>query len=201
MLNARHRAALCALVAGAGALCALPALAQEGGQSASGSRLGLQLQGGQPIQIESDKLEVQEQESKATFTGNVNVTQGTMLLKSGRMVVYYAKRGDGASAATGSSDIERIEVDDKVYVKSENQVATGDRGTFDMRSEVLILSGKEVVLTEGSNVLVGCKLTVQMKSGLSQVDGCGNGGSGRSGNGRVIMSIVPSSGNGAGSGN
>ena len=53
------------------------------------------------------------------------------------------------------------------------QVATGDKGTFDMKTEILTLSGKEVVLSEGSNVLTGCKLTVDMKSGLAQVEGCG----------------------------
>ena len=53
-----------------------------------------------------------------------------------------------------------------------------------MATEVLVLSGKEVVLSEGKNVLVGCKLTVNMKSGRAQVDACGNG--------RVMMSITPS---------
>ncbi len=147
---------------------------------------GLRLSGDQPIQIESDRLEVKEQENRAIFTGNVNVTQGPTVLKSGRMVVIYAK--DGGSATTGSSKIERLEVDDKVYVKSDNQVATGDRGVFDMKSEVLVLSGKEVVLSEGANVLVGCKLTVQMKSGQAQVEGCAKGATGT---GRVMMSITP----------
>ena len=55
----------------------------------------------------------------------------------------------------------------------DNQVATGDNGTFDMKTEMLVLSGKEVVLSEGNNVLVGCKLTVDMKTGQAQVDGCG----------------------------
>ena len=41
-----------------------------------------------------------------------------------------------------------------------------------MKTEVLVLSGKEVVLSEGANVLSGCKLTVQMKTGKAQVDGC-----------------------------
>ena len=77
------------------------------------------------------------------------------------------------SATTGSANIDRLEVDGKVYVKSETQVATGDKGTFDMKTEILTLSGKEVVLSEGSNVLTGCKLTVDMKSGLAQVEGCG----------------------------
>jgi lipopolysaccharide export system protein LptA len=158
------------------------------GQTTQGQLSGLKLSGDQPIQIESDKLEVREEESVAIFSGNVNVKQGTSLLKSGRMTVYYAKEGAG-SAATGSANIDRLVVDDKVYLQSEGQVATGDRGTFDMKTEVLELTGKEVVLSEGANVLVGCKLTVQMKTGHAVVTGCGGGSSG----GRVMMSITPSS--------
>jgi lipopolysaccharide export system protein LptA len=174
------------------ALGGLPALAQEATQKTevSGQRLsGLRLSRDEPIQIESDKLEVKEPENLAIFTGNVTVTQGPTTLRSGRMIVYYEQ--DGGSATTGSSKIDRLQVDGKVYVKSNNQVATGDTGTFDMKSEVLVLSGKEVVLSEGPNVLVGCKLTVQMKSGRAQVDSCPKSGSG----GRVQMSITPGSGN------
>jgi len=180
MRRIRHFAALAALaVLGCGAAFA---------QSPVESRLtGLRLNGSEPIEIESDKLEVRENENKAIFTGNVNVTQGPTVMKSGSMVVYYAK--DGGSAATGSSNIERLEVDGKVYVKSDKQVATGDKGTFDMKTEVLVLSGNEVVLSEGNNVLRGCKLTVQMKSGQAQVDGCSKGG----GSGRVQMKLDPSS--------
>ena len=68
------------------------------------------------------------------------------------MTVYYAKDrrlGDHRHRRA----IDRLEVDGKVYVKSDNQVATGDSGTFDMKTEVLVLSGKEVVLSEGTNVL------------------------------------------------
>ena len=42
-----------------------------------------------------------------------------------------------------------------------------------MKTEVLVLSGKKWCCREGTNVLVGCKLTVQMKTGLAQVDACG----------------------------
>jgi lipopolysaccharide export system protein LptA len=175
-------AAIVALALGSG-----PSLAQEGpaNQGGAQSRIsGLRLNGNEPIQIESDKLEVREAENMAVFTGNVSVTQGPTLLKSGRMTVFYAK--DGGSATTGSASIDHLEVDDKVYVKSESQVATGDRGVFDMKTEVLVLSGKEVVLSEGTNVLSGCKLTVQMKTGQAKVEGCSEGG-------RVIMSITPGS--------
>jgi lipopolysaccharide export system protein LptA len=178
------------LAAAASALLALgmaPSLAQS---NATSQLSGLKLSGDKPIQIESDKLEVRQADSVAVFTGNVNVVQGPTVLKAGKMTVYYVKdagaAANGAEAAgaamTGSANIDRLEVANKVYIKSDDQVATGDRGTFDMKSEVLVLSGSKVVLSQGDNVLVGCKLTVQMKSGLAQVDACG---------GRVMMSITP----------
>jgi lipopolysaccharide export system protein LptA len=178
---------LAAAACGALILGCASALAQSGTTS---SPSGLKLSGDKPIQIESDKLEVHQDQNVAIFTGNVSVVQGPTLLKAGTMKVYYVKddksgdKGAAASAVTGSADIDHLEVDDKVYIKSDDQVATGDKGTFDMKTEVLVLSGDKVVLTQGPNVLVGCKLTVQMKTGLAQVEGCGK---------RVQMSLTPDS--------
>ncbi|MGO4831271.1 LptA/OstA family protein [Rhizobiaceae sp. 2RAB30] len=155
-------------------------------QSTQTQMPGLQLSGNQPIQIESNKLEVRQNENMAIFSGDVTVVQGKTLLKAGKMTVFYAK-GTG-SVATGSANIDKLEVDDKVYVKSETQEATGDRGVFDMKNEVLVLTGDKVVLTDGPNVLVGCKLTVHMKSGEANFDGCDKPGGG---SGRVIMSLTP----------
>ncbi|TPI75885.1 LptA/OstA family protein [Mesorhizobium sp. B2-8-9] len=158
-------------------------------QSSATSQIpGLKLSGDQPIQIESDKLEVRQAESMAVFSGNVTVNQGPTLLKAGKMTVYYVKDANagksaaaGASAMTGAANIDHLEVENKVYIKSNDQIATGDTGKFDMKTQVLVLSGKEVVLSQGDNVLKGCKLTVQMKSGLGNVEGCP----------RVIMMFKP----------
>nr|WP_295461918.1 LptA/OstA family protein [Mesorhizobium sp.] len=182
MRSTRISAGLCIGLA----LAATAATAQE----RSSSFTGLQLQGDKPIQIESDKLEVRDADSIAIFTGNVSVVQGDTLLKSGKMTVHYKKeKKEGADTASatmpGGGNIERMEVDGKVYVKSKTQVATGDRGTFDMGTEIMTLTGEEVVLTEGQNVIVGCKLTVEMKTGAAKLDGCGKG------TGRVKMLLTP----------
>jgi lipopolysaccharide export system protein LptA len=142
---------------------------------------GLKLSGSGPVQIESDKLEVRQNENIATFTGNVAVVQEKSLLKAGKLIVYYAN--DGGSATTGTAKIERLEASGKVYMKSDTQVGTGDAATFDMKTEVLVLTGKQVVLTEGENIATGCKLTVQMGTGQAQLDGCG----------RVSMVVSPKS--------
>lgn len=172
-----HSRTAFALWAWLGLLAALPAQSQ--------TRLeGLSLSNDEPIQIESDRLDVDDAAGTAVFTGNVQVVQGDTTMKSGLMTVYYVDDGSG-SAATGSSDIERIEVRNKVYISSGTQEATGDEGTFDMIGEVLTLSGDRVVLSDGPNVVVGCKITVQMKTGQARVERCAND--------RIILQLDPKS--------
>ncbi len=166
----------------------VPVMAQQKTDAAPG---GIKLSGDQPIQIDSDKVVLHNDAGTATFTGNVTVVQGATLLKAGSMIVYYVKGGnkDAANgeasktstgvAGAGAQDIDHLEVNDKVYVKSEDQVATGDRGTFDMKTEVLVLTGSKVVLSQGDNVAVGCKLTAQLKTGEAQLESCKSGQTGR----------------------
>jgi lipopolysaccharide export system protein LptA len=190
-------------------LCAAGADAQ---QAAPSKMPGLQLSKDQPIQIESDKLEIHDQDSTAVFTGNVKVVQGTTTLQAGKMTVFYKKKqgadaaGGAASAAkpapaaaspakdaakeqsgsvvSGDADIDHILVDDKVYLVSGTQTATADNGSFDMAGQLAILKGQKVVLTDGPNVFTGCQLTVHMNTGEAQLDSCG---------GRVQIQLDPKS--------
>jgi lipopolysaccharide export system protein LptA len=154
-------------------------------QASSDRLTGLKLSNDQPIQIESDRLDVRDAESIAEFTGNVSVVQGPTLLKAGKMIVYYEK--NSGSAATGSAAIDRLEISQKVYVKSGTQIATGDTANFDMKSQVLVMAGGKVVLSDGDNVAAGCKLTVQMKSGKAKLESCKGSG------GRVSIVLNPKS--------
>lgn len=183
--RSRAGARSCTLVVACLLAAASPAFAQSAASSS-----GFQLEGDEPIEIESDRLEVRDRDSIAIFTGNVTLIQGELLLKTVKMTVFYANQGGGGGRPTaGGADIERMEAEGKVYLRQGEQVATGDHGTFDMASGVMVLTGKEVVLSEGDNVVVGCKLTANMNTGLSQLDGCGRGGTG----GRVKMLLQPGS--------
>lgn len=162
-------------------LPALPALAQ----TTTGSMNNLKLSNNEPIQIESDKLEIKEQENVAHFTGNVKVVQGAMTMQAGNMTVYYKQKGgEKGSIAGGDADIDRILVDQKVFLASGEQQATADAGTFDMASQTFTLTGKRVVLSEGANVFTGCKLTVLMATGKATLESCG---------GRVQIQLDPKS--------
>jgi lipopolysaccharide export system protein LptA len=178
-LSAPVRAASITVLAAGLALISLPA----GAQQTSSRMQGMQLSNDKPIQIQSDKLEIRDQENKAEFSGNVKVVQGTTTLQAGKMTVYYAAGGSG-SVASGDADIEKIDVSEKVYLKSGTQEATADTGTFNLVNETLLLKGEKVVLSEGKNVFVGCQLLVTMRTGEAKLDACG---------GRVMIQLDPKS--------
>lgn len=176
-----------AFVAGAFALI----LTASGAGAQSTTMSGMKLSNDQPIQIESDKLEIHDQEHTALFTGKVKVVQGTTTMQSGKMTVYYKDKAakpaaDGAqpaaqpeqsaSLASGSADIDKITVTDKVFLTSGTQTATADDGNFDMASQTFILTadeGNKVILSDGPNVFTGCKLTVHMQTGQAELESCG----------------------------
>jgi len=176
------------LAASAFVACLAP-LAQAQSQSTTTSMPGMALSSDKPIQIESDNLEIKDQEKKAYFTGNVKVVQGTTTMRAGKMtVLYLAKEATGGAAASSSSPdqskIDKIFVDDTVFLSSETQQATADSGIFDMVTQTFILKGKQVVLTDGPNVFKGCQLTVYNNTGEAKLDSCG---------GRVQILLDPKS--------
>lgn len=193
-----------------GALLAIAALlSTQQAQAQTTNMPGLKLSSDQPIQIESDKLEVHDQQSNAVFTGKVKVVQGTTTLQAGKMTVFYKRKSapsgatnasapakpqqDAAKAASangsnpltgGNADIDHIVVDDHVLLTSGTQTATADSGSFDMAQQLAVLKGQKVVLTDGPNVFTGCQLTVHMQTGEAQLDSCG---------GRVQVQLDPKS--------
>jgi Uncharacterized protein conserved in bacteria len=151
-------------------------------QATTSQMEGMKLSNDEPIQIESDQLEIKEQEKTAYFTGNVKVVQGTTTMRAGKMTVLYT--GEGSSMTSGNADIDKIFLDDKVLLTSGTQQATAQKGEFDMPSQTFILTGDQVVLSEGANVFKGCKLTVYMNTGEAKLDACG---------GRVEILLDPKS--------
>ena len=49
--------------------------------------------GNEPIKIQSDKAELDEQKGVSTYTGDVIITQGTTVLKSDTVVIYNSPEG------------------------------------------------------------------------------------------------------------
>ena len=55
----------------------------------------------QPVNIEADKVEIDDQKKEAVFQGNVVLTQGTLMLKADRIVVNQDESGFQSGVAYG----------------------------------------------------------------------------------------------------
>jgi len=164
------------------ACAALPA----GAQTFSDAFAGFGSNDREPIQIEAKELKVQDKSQSAVFTGDVVVRQGEAQLKTNRLVVRY----DGSAAGGVNQRISKLEASGRVYIAAKDQTATGDRATFDMTREVMVMTGREVVLTQGPNVVVGTRLTVDLKTGQADLDAEKTEGGG---DGRIRLLIQPNS--------
>ncbi len=148
-----------------------------------------------PIDIESDRLEVDDKKHTAIFIGNVSATQGDNNLKAPRLEVFYEnanqqqtadKSGQASKAATpvktasagapadpvSSGQIKLIHaMGGKVVVTStkDQQEATGDDAIYDVKAQLVTMTGKEVVLTKDKNKVKGTKLVIDLTTGRATV--------------------------------
>ena len=145
---------------------------------------------GEPIEIEASELRVEDNNSTATFVGDVVVTQGETSLKTQRLKVFYAGSGSSAEEGAVQQRISRLEAEGGVFVTSKDQTAKGDAASFDMNREVMEMTGREVVLSQGPNVVVGSRLVVNLKTGQANLT---SPKASSSEGGRVKVRILPNS--------
>jgi lipopolysaccharide export system protein LptA len=169
-----------ALVAGvmfalACALCASVASAQKN-QGPPNALQGFSQNRDEPVKIRAGSLELREKDKMATFTGDVHVLQGDTEMHCKVLVVFYEEETGGRAVKAadpgpgGDRQIRRIEAKGDVVVVQKDQNATGDAATFNMRENTVTLVGN-VVVTRGVDILRGQRLTVDLTSGVSKMDG------------------------------
>jgi lipopolysaccharide export system protein LptA len=163
------------MIALACALCASPASAQKN-QGPPNALQGFSQNRDEPVKIRAGSLELREKDKMATFTGDVHVFQGDTEMHCKVLVVFYEEETAGRTVKAadpgpgGDRQIRLIEAKGNVVVVQKDQNATGDAATFNMRENTVTLVGN-VVVTRGVDILRGQRLTVDLTSGVSKMDG------------------------------
>ncbi len=151
----------------------------------------------EPINIDADRLDVFDKESRAVFAGNVVAVQGDTTMKCTVLTVFYEQNrqagGRPAAPTQGASDnaIKKIDCKGPVTIVSKTQVATGDNATFDRVANRVLLLGN-VALTDGPNVTRGERIVYDLNSGVANVETAPGG--------RVKALFVPGGGTEAAAG-
>jgi lipopolysaccharide export system protein LptA len=142
----------------------------------------------QPINIEADKLEYLNKEGRAIYTGDVIAVQGDTTLKCSKLVIFMEKSQNsndpkkggqaksdaapqpaGGAQTPGSSGVRHMDIFGPVTLYSKDQVATGDHGVYDKPTNTAVLTG-HVVMTQGTNITKGDRLTYDLTTGTATVD-------------------------------
>ena len=169
----RHRKASLGWMAGSFALT----LAVAGG-------IGLHAQGiaghnsRAPVSFDAGTIELQDRQNRVQLSGGVTVTQAGLTVSSNRMLVNFTD--------AGSVDVQRITATGGVNVSRAGERASGDVAIYDFNRQIITMAGN-VRLRRGGDTLNGGRLTIDLRSGVSSVDGRASGGSSApgSGGGRV----------------
>ena len=124
-----------------------------------------------PVDVQADRLEVQDRADRAIFVGNVHVTQSELTLESPRLTVAYS---GGQATDNGNSNnnvqIHRLDAAGGVVVRSPSETARGDFGIYDLDRKLITLIGN-VQLNRENNQLSGSRLVIDLDSGRAVVDG------------------------------
>lgn len=151
----------CFLMAIAVASClAGPAAAQEGQTSVQLSG-GLRQDTSAPVEVESDRLTVDQAAGTAVFTGNVRVRQGEMRMTAAEATLEYSD--DGA-------EVERVRMTGGVMMTNGIEVAEGQDAIYTIASGEVLMTG-DVLLTQGKSTINGQELTVDLDTGLGVMTG------------------------------
>jgi len=182
-----------------GLLSAVGASAQQAGSPF----VGFTQNRNEPINFEADRAEVFDNEKRAVLSGNVRIQQGESTLQTARLVIFYegsaaassgrpattTPRQGGAASPSPTQNVRRFEMQGGVIVRSKNQTATAERGSFDARRNEAIMEGN-VTLTQCENVLRGARLHADLTANRVRLDAAPSGGR--------VSGILQGSGGGGG---
>lgn len=120
------------------------------------------------VNIEADRMEVLDSEKRAIFIGNVDAKRGEIAFKTDKLVADYQESA-GDSGNTGTS-VTFLEATGAVVIETPQQRITGSWAKMDVKSNQVTVGGN-VVVTQGSTVLRGEQLFVDLNKDTSEMTG------------------------------
>jgi lipopolysaccharide transport protein LptA len=126
-----------------------------------------------PIDVEADRLDVDDRAKEAVYKGEVFAKQGEFTVRTAELHALYTGQAGLADQKTSggqqqpAAQLTRIEARGKVIVTSKaGHTATGDWANYDVKSNKVTVGG-DVVLTQDKNVVRGTRLLIDMTTGES----------------------------------
>lgn len=116
----------------------------------------------EPVEVTSERLEVDNSAGIAIFIGDVIVIQGEMRLTAPRVRVEYTSGDEG--------QIEFMHATGGVTMVNGVETAEGEEAVYTVSQGEVVMTG-DVIVTQGPNVLAGQRLFVDLDTGTGTMEG------------------------------
>lgn len=134
------------------------------GAMAQTTRVGfgtVQDNSGLPVEVTSDRLDVDENTGLAIFRDNVVIVQGEMRLTADEVTVFY----DNVQEA-----VERLEAIGNVVFISGPDAAESKLANYYVATGLLVMEG-DVLVLQGPNTITSDEMTVYVDQGTAELTG------------------------------
>ena len=132
------------------------------------SSLSLSQNSSDPIEITADKMEWNRDKDNAVALGNAKAIQGNRILFANKIVASIAEKKN-------SGEIDTLYAIGNVKFMRDAEEAYGKEAIYDLKKETIVIEGN-VSLKKNGNIMVGEKLLIDFRSGISQIEGAKNKG-------------------------
>jgi len=114
-----------------------------------------------PIEILADSMEWNKQLGQAIAIGNAKAIQGETTIEANKIIAVLSD--------DNSQQIKELKATGKVVFLKDKQLATGDKATYFLNEEKIIITGN-VELKRDGNIIKGEKLIIDFLTGLSRME-------------------------------
>ena len=121
--------------------------------------------------ITADMLLVDINSDKAEFIGNVKVVQGTTVITSDRLNIFYQKDiGDTKENVKGKESIKEIIATGNVKIWFDDKIAQTQHAVYNANTRIFTLSGPGSKIKSGNNSISGSKITFFRADGHVKIE-------------------------------
>lgn len=135
-----------------------------------------------PVDITADQLQVQNHLCLASWRGNAEALQDTSRLRADTLDIYNKvlpnpHPGAAADSSPNCGQLDHMIADGNVYYVTPERVVKGDHAVYTADDTTIVMTGANVVATQGKNVVAGTRLVINTTTGeanmVSDVTGRG----------------------------
>lgn len=113
------------------------------------------------VEVTAESFAVDQATGEATFSGDVRILQGEMVITAATVTIEYAEDGKG---------IRRLMAAGGVVLQSGADAARADSAAYVIDTGEVTLTGN-VVLTQGSATISGQSMVVNLIDGTGRIEG------------------------------